>query len=496
MAEITDRREQRIAKMERLRERGIDPYPARVTYSHTTAQAIRAYEEAAAADGDEQVDLDVQVVGRLVAVRIMGKSSFAHIADGSGRLQLYLRRDVVGEDTYETFRRDLDIGDFVWAEGHLFRTRSGEISVEVRALRVLSKALRGMPEKWHGLRDVETRYRQRYLDLMANAETQEIFRKRTRIVSEIRRYLDAQGFLEVETPILQPIYGGAAARPFTTYHNALDQTLYLRIADELYLKRLIIGGFDRVYEIGHNFRNEGISTQHNPEFTLIEVYQAYADYADIMRMVEELWSTVAINVLGSAKVTYQGQEIDLTPPWKRITMRDVILEACGVDIEAHQDLEALWQAAQDRGLTVRQQPTWGRMVDELFSEYAEPRLIQPTFVTDYPVEISPLAKKKPEAPHLVERFEFFMCGMECGNAFSELNDPLDQRERFEEQRRASDLGDDEAHPMDEDFITALEHGMPPTGGLGFGIDRMVMLLTDQASIREVILFPHLRNLTE
>ncbi len=493
MAETTDRRAQRIAKLERLREQGIDPYPARVHYTHSSAQAIAAYEASEAQDGAK---VDVQVVGRLVAVRVMGKSSFAHIADGDGRLQLYLRRDVVGEDVYEAFRRDMDIGDYVWAEGSLFRTRSGEITVEVRGIRLISKTLRGMPEKWHGLRDVETRYRQRYLDLMSNPETRQVFERRSRIVSEIRRFLDERGFLEVETPVLQPIYGGAAARPFTTHHNALDQTLYLRIADELYLKRLIIGGLERVYEIGHNFRNEGLSTQHNPEFTIIEVYQAYADYTEIMRLVETLWSTVAENVLGKMQIEFQGEVIDLTPPWRRITMRQAILDATEIDIEAYSDLASLWEEIRRRDLPAGKQPTWGRMVDELFGECVQPALIQPTFVIDYPVEISPLAKRKPDAPHLVERFEFFVGGLECGNAFSELNDPLDQRERFLAQGRASEEGDDEAHPMDEDFLTAMEHGMPPTGGLGFGIDRMVMLYTDRASIREVILFPQLRTVTE
>ncbi len=489
MTETTDRRAQRIAKMERLREQGIDPYPARVHYTHSTAQAIAAY-EAAEAQGDAQVD--VEVVGRLVAVRVMGKSAFAHIADGEGRLQLYVRRDLVGEEAYEFFRRDLDLGDFVWAEGRLFRTRSGEVTVEVRAVRLISKTLRPMPEKWHGLRDVETRYRQRYLDLMANPETREVFVRRSRMVSEIRRFLDERGFLEVETPVLQPIYGGAAARPFVTHHNTLDRTLYLRIADELYLKRLIVGGLERVYEIGHNFRNEGISTQHNPEFTIIEVYQAYADYGDIMRLVEELWCTVAERVLGTRRIVYQEQEIDLTPPWRRVTMRQAILDATGIDIESARDLDALGEEIRRRNLSVAKQPTWGKQVDELFSECVQPALIQPTFVLDYPVEISPLAKRKEDAPHLVERFEFFVGGLECGNAFSELNDPLDQRERFIEQGRASQAGDDEAHPMDEDFLTAMEHGMPPTGGLGFGIDRMVMLYTDRPSIREVILFPQLR----
>jgi len=488
MPETSDQRALRIAKLERLRERGIDPYPARASRTHTSAEAIAAYEAAAEGQG-----VEVQVAGRVMSVRVMGKSTFAHIVDGSGRVQVYLRQDEIGEDAYEMFRRDVDLGDFVAARGRMFRTRTGEATVHVEAFELLAKALRALPEKWHGLRDVEVRYRQRYLDLIANPEVRDVFIKRTRIVSAIRRYLDARGFLEVETPVLQPLYGGAAARPFTTYHNALDRTLYLRIADELYLKRLIIGGLDRVYEIGHNFRNEGISTEHNPEFTVIELYQAYADYHDMMGLVEEVYSTVAEEVLGTTRITYQGEAIDLTPPWRRVTMRDAIREHTGIDIEEYRDLEGLWQEARRRDLPAAKKPTWGKMVEEVFSQCVEPTLIQPTFVLDFPVEVSPLAKKKPGAPHLVERFEFFIGRLECGNAFTELNDPLDQRERFEAQRRDADAGDEEAHPVDEDFLTAVEHGMPPTGGLGVGVDRMVMLFTDQPSIREVILFPQLRT---
>lgn len=487
MSETNDRREQRIVKLERLREMGVNPYPPRVHYTHTAAQAVAAYDEMS------EKQPTVEVVGRLVAVRIMGKSSFAHIQDSSGRIQVYFRRDILGEEPYEVFRRGLDIGDHIGVKGELFRTRTGEITVRGESMVVLSKALRPLPEKWHGLQDTETRYRQRYLDLIANPEVRDIFVNRTKTISTVRRVLDEKGFLEVETPVLQPIYGGAAAEPFTTHHNALDQTLYLRIADELYLKRLIIGGIDRVYEIGHNFRNEGISTRHNPEFTVIEVYQAYADYEDIMRLVEEVYSAVAQAVHGGQRITYQGNEIDLTPPWRRISMRDAILEQSEIDIERHTDYDALWAAARANGLQVTEQSTWGKLVEKIFDECVEPTLVQPTFVTEYPLDISPLAKKKPGAEHLTERFEVFIGCMECGNAFTELNDPLDQRERFLAQGRAKDEGDEEAHPMDEDFLTAMEHGMPPTGGLGLGIDRMVMLMTDQASIREVILFPQLRT---
>jgi lysyl-tRNA synthetase, class II len=483
-----DQRELRIEKLARLRARGIDPYPARVQATHTSAEACAAFEQAQ--DGSQ---VTVQVAGRLMTVRVMGKSTFAHLADGSGRLQIYVRRDVVGDETYELFVKDIDVGDFIAAEGHLFRTRTGEITLEVKGLRLLSKTLLPLPEKWHGLKDVEVRYRQRYLDILSNDDVRRIFVTRTHMVSAVRRFLDERGFLEVETPVLQPIYGGATAKPFTTHHDALDRTLYLRIADELYLKRLIVGGFDRVYEIGHNFRNEGISTRHNPEFTAIEVYQAYADYHDIMQMVEQIYSTVAQQVLGSMIITYQGAQIDLTPPWRRVTMRDAILERSGIDIQMYADYASLWEAAAAHGFKLAKQPTWGKLVEKLFDESVQAQLIQPTFLLDYPIEISPLAKKKPGSANIVERFEFFIGGLECGNAFSELNDPLDQRERFTAESYAAAAGDEEAHPLDEEFLTTMEHGMPPTGGLGFGIDRMVMLFTDQESIREVILFPQLRS---
>lgn len=486
MTEIDERRAQRLAKLQRLRELGIDPYPPRAHYTHTAAQAVAAF----VPEAEHQAT--VTVAGRLTAIRVMGKSTFAHLRDGSGAIQIYLQRDVLGE-SYDVFRHEVDIADFVQCTGELFSTHTGEITVRVISWVFLCKALRQLPDKWHGLRDTETRYRQRYLDLLANEQVRDIFVKRTRIVSAIRRFLDARGDYEVETPTLQPIYGGANARPFTTYHHELGQTFYLRIADELYLKRLIIGGFDRVYEIAHNFRNEGISTRHNPEFTACEVYEAYADYHDMMVLIERLYSQVATEVLGSPVITYQGQQIDLTPPWRRITMRDAILERSGIDIEQHRDQEALVAAGRAKGLDLSGQPTWGKAVEKLFDEFVEPTLIQPTIIADYPIDISPLAKKKPGAPHLVERFEFFIGGLECGNAFTELNDPLDQRERFAQQARAAAQGDQESQPLDEDFLLAMEHGMPPTGGLGFGVDRLVMLLTDQVSIREVILFPQLRN---
>lgn len=488
MGSAGDQREQRIDKLAALRAKGIDPYPARFSRSHSVDEALQGFESL---EGESESPT-VRTAGRIMSVRVMGKASFAHIMDASGRIQIYLRRDVVGEQAYEFFRKSFDLGDFIGVEGPLFRTRTGEVTIKALSFQMLAKTLRPLPEKWHGLRDAEKRYRQRYLDLLVNESVRRTFVLRTRMVSAIRRFLDQRGFLEVETPVLQPVYGGAAARPFVTHHHALDTDLYLRISDELYLKRLIIGGLDRVYEIGHDFRNEGISTKHNPEFTQVEIYQAYADYGDIMRLVEELWCGVAIEMLGTAQLAYQGHCVDLTPPWTRIPMRDAIMEATGVDIGAYTDLTSLQHRADELGVELDATPTWGKQVDELFSECVEPKLIQPTFITDYPVDVSPLAKRRPDAPLLVERFEFFVGGLECGNAFSELNDPVDQRERFEVQRGQLTAGDEEAHPMDEDWIAALEYGMPPTGGLGFGIDRMAMLFTDNSSIREVILFPALR----
>jgi lysyl-tRNA synthetase, class II len=499
VTEPTDQRAQRLLKLQALRAAGVDPYPARFPRTHTAAQALEvfaSFEQAHPAHDADPAQASppaVSTAGRLMAIRVMGKATFAHIMDGTGRLQIYLRQDELGDEQYQFFMRNMDLGDFVGVEGTLFRTRTGEVTVRVQSFAMLTKTLQLLPEKWHGLTDVEVRYRQRYLDLLANDKSRQTFVMRTRIVSAIRRFLDARGCLEVETPVLQPVYGGAAARPFVTHHNALDADLYLRISDELYLKRLVIGGLDRVYEIGRDFRNEGISTQHNPEFTQIEVYLAYADYNDMMQLVEECWATVAREVVGTTQITYQGQAIDLTPPWRRVTMRQAILDGTGVDIQACSTLPSLRQRATELGLKLDPKPTWGKQIDELFSEYVQPSFMQPTFMLDYPIDISPLAKKKPDVPGIVERFEFFVGGMECGNAFSELNDPIDQRERFEMQDAQLHQGDDEAHPVDEDWIRALEHGMPPTGGLGFGIDRMTMLLTDSASIRDVILFPTLRS---
>jgi lysyl-tRNA synthetase class 2 len=486
---LGDQVQQRILKLQRLRERGVVPYPARAQRSHSTAQAIAAFEEAQANGKDNP---SVQVAGRLRAIRVMGKSTFAHIEDGSGRIQIYLTQDQLGSEAYEDFKRDLDVGDFIGVQGPMFRTRTGEITVRAYTCQLLSKAIHPLPEKWHGLKDVEMRYRRRYIDLLANPDVRHIFLTRSRIVTAMRRFLDDQGFLEVETPTLQPIYGGAMARPFTTHHNALDMTLYLRISDELYLKRLIVGGFDKVYEICKDFRNEGVSTRHNPEFTQMECYWAYADYSDMMWLTEHMVAFIAQQVLGSTQFTFQGHTIDVAPPWRRWSLRDAIRELSGIDYMDFPTREALWAEVRRRGLDVSPEPTWGKLIDELLGEVVEPTLIQPTFIKDYPIDISPLAKASPQDPTHVERFEIFMGNLECGNAYSELNDPLTQRERFEQQGLGAAAGDEEAHPMDEDYVMALMHGMPPTGGLGIGIDRLAMLMTDQISIREVILFPHLR----
>lgn len=485
--------EQRLNKLDNFAQRQQLTYPPRVQRTHSAAEAIRLYEEAEAglpAGSEEKPHLEVAVVGRLVAVRNMGKSIFAHLEDGTGRLQFYLRKDELDPELFEIFKRDFDLGDFVAVQGHLFRTRTGEITVHTTAYQLATKALHPLPEKWHGLKDLETRHRQRYLDLIANPEVRDIFRKRSRIVTAMRRFLDTEGFIEVETPTLQPIYGGAMARPFTTHHNTLDMELYLRISDELYLKRLIVGGLDKVYEICKDFRNEGVSTRHNPEFTMMECYWAYADYQDMMRLTENMIASIAQEVLGTTRVTYAGQEVDLSTPWQRLNLAEGILEKTGIDIMAtYPDVKALWAECQRLKLHVSPQPTWGKLVDELLGEYVQPAITNPTFIHTFPQDISPLSKQNPDDPRMVERFEVFVAGMEVGNAYSELNDPIIQRQRFLEQQQTDD---EEAHQVDDDYVIALMHGMPPTGGLGIGVDRIVMLLTNQQSIREVILFPHMR----
>ncbi|MCS7288823.1 MAG: lysine--tRNA ligase [Roseiflexus sp.] len=485
--ELSELQQQRLAKLERLRAAGIDPYPPRTQRTHAIGSVLANF------DRLMERGETVTVAGRIIgARRVLGKLAFAHIEDESGRIQLWLSRGDLGDEWFDRFCDDLDTFDIVEASGTVRRTQRGEPSVFVTRLGVLAKSLNPPPEKWHGLSDIEERHRQRYLDLIVNPEVRDVFRTRAKIVSTIRRFLDERGFLEVETPTLQPIYGGASARPFITHHNQLKQDLYLRIAVELYLKRLIVGGFERVYEISKVFRNEGVDRTHNPEFTMMECYQAYADYNDMMRLVEELFRTLALEVVGSTTIVFQGRTIDFGPAWQRVSIPEAIAARTGIDILKLTDLEPLQEAIRAAGLKVDLKPSWGKQVDELFSVYVQPELIQPTFVLDYPVALSPLAKRRPDQPLLVERFEPVVAGMEIGNAFTELNDPLDQEQRFIEQGRAYDAGDDEAQRMDVDFLNALMYGMPPTGGLGIGIDRTVMLFTDQPNIRDVILFPHLR----
>ena len=471
-------------KLEELREQGIEPYGRRFPVTHHARDIIENFEQL---EGQPVV-----IAGRLIGKRTHGKASFGDLLDISGRIQIYVRSDKAGEAAYNFFLR-LDIGDIIGVEGTVFRTRRGEISVEATSLILLSKSLRPLPEKWHGLKDVDLRYRQRYVDLIVNPEVRQVFILRTRIVRAIRQYLDARGFLEVETPMMHPIPGGAAARPFITHHNALNLKLYLRIAPELYLKRLLVGGLEKVYELNRSFRNEGISTKHNPEFTMLELYQAYADYQDMMALAEDLISYVAETVLGRKLISYQGEEIDLTPPFPRIPMLEAIKMYTGADFgEIWGEDEAARKLAQKLGIDISPAASWGQAVTEVFEELVEPRLIQPVFITGYPVEVSPLAKRSPENPSLTDRFELFIYGREMANAFSELNDPLDQRERFLQQLAERERGDQEAHMMDEDYLQALEYGMPPAGGMGIGIDRLVMLLTDSASIRDVLLFPTMR----
>jgi lysyl-tRNA synthetase class 2 len=474
-----------LEKLKRLKESGKDPFShTRYERTHTLAELRENF--------DELCGQVVSVAGRVMALRHHGKISFADLQDGSGRLQLMARADTLGSEAYEDFC-EIDVGDIIGVRGTLTKSRSGEISIDIVGFSLLAKALRPIPEKWHGIKDIETRYRYRYLDLIANPSSRNVFITRTKIIRAIREFMDEHGFMEVETPMMHPIPGGALARPFLTHHNALDMDLYLRIAPELYLKRLIVGGFEKIYEIGRNFRNEGISTKHNPEFTMMEVYWAYVDYEAVMKLTEELIHHVAVKVLGSAKITYQGNEIDLTPPWKRVELFEAIHEHTGVDFSTIRTNEEAREVARSLGLEVLPTDDVGRIVDEVLKKRVAPNLIQPTFLIGYPVEISPLAKRSPKNPSLTERFQAFIGGLEIANAFSELNDPIEQRMRFEEQMRRREAGDDEAHMMDWEFVRALEYGMPPTGGLGIGIDRLVMLLTDSPSIRDVILFPLLRS---
>jgi len=470
----------RKEKLEKIRSLGIDPYPCRFERAHSLRAVIEGFEDLSS---KEEI---ISLAGRLISLRGHGKTSFAHLTDGRGELQIYVRQDEVGENAYSLFRH-LDVGDFLGVKGLLFRTKTGEPTLKVEEFKLLSKSLRPLPEKWHGLKDKELKYRQRYLDLIANPQTRMVFEKRTEIIRFLRRFLDERGFWEVETPILQPLYGGAFAQPFLTHHQALDQTLFLRIADELYLKRLIVGGFEMVYEFGKDFRNEGMDRTHNPEFTQLELYQAYADYQDIMDLTEEMITDLAQNLNSSFQLNYQGEAIDLSPPWRRLAVRDSLLKWGGVDIERASD-EEMKELCRSQGIDTAELSGRGKLIEKLLDQLVEPKLRQPTFLIDYPQEISPLAKSHRSKPKVVERFELFIGGLELGNAFTELNDPLEQRKRFQAQSTQKE----EESKIDEDFLTALEYGMPPTGGLGIGIDRLVMLLTDQPSIRDVILFPQLR----
>ena len=477
----------RLEKLRRLREEGIDPYPPRFSRSHSIGEVIAGFSSLVTEEHSEE---QVMIAGRLIALRRMGKAVFLDLRDGSGRIQAHASLDGLGETGYRALC-DSDIGDFLGISGEVFRTKRGELTVEIAKWTLLSKSLRPLPEKWHGLKDIELRYRHRSLDLIANETVRDTFARRSRMVSGMRRYLDEHGFLEVETPMMQPLAGGATARPFVTHHNALDVDLYLRIAPELYLKRLVIGGMERVYELAKNFRNEGVSTSHNPEFTTLEIYQAYTDYAGMMSLVEELIGTGAREAAGSLQVPYQGETIDFSSPWRRVGLVQAVEEATGIEITGR-SLPEISSQAKEKEIALPPLAR-GKLIEHLFEKFVEATLIQPTIVKDYPIEISPLAKRKPDVEGIVERFELFAGGMEIANAFTELNDPLDQRARFEAQEKLRVAGDDEAQQVDEDFLFALEHGMPPTGGIGIGIDRLAMLLTDSRSIRDVILFPALRD---
>jgi lysyl-tRNA synthetase class 2 len=490
MEESNDLVQQRRAKAAELRAQGQNPYANDFPVSHTAGEVQAAHADQDAPDL-EGCGRHYAVGGRIMARRDFGKAAFIQLQDRSGRLQVYVGRDQVGEESFEQFRK-LDLGDIVGVSGTPFRTKTGELSLRAESLRLLTKSLQPLPEKWHGLTDVETRYRQRYLDLIVNPEVRATFHKRSRIIGLIREFMQQRDFLEVETPMMQPIAGGATAKPFVTHHNALKMDLFLRIAPELYLKRLVVGGFERVFEINRNFRNEGISIQHNPEFTMMEFYQAYATYHDLMDLTEELICQVAQEVCGGLKITYGSREVDLTPPWERLTVREAVARFGGIEPAILEDRTRALAYARSLGLELDPQIGHGRLLTELFDAVAEPNLWHPTFITEYPTEVSPLSRKNDRNPEVVDRFELFVVGRELANAFSELNDPEDQKDRFLKQLAEKEAGDEEAHAMDEDYVRALEHGLPPTAGEGIGIDRLVMLLTDSASIRDVILFPHMR----
>ena len=485
--DLNEQMQVRLDKMHKIEEKGLKPFGYRYEYTHRSGDVKEQF------DALSEAETEVKLAGRVMAIRGHGKTCFMDMQDKDGRIQVYVRKDVLGEDNYALIKM-MDIGDTVGVTGTVFRTHMGEVSIKASALEMLSKSLRPLPEKWHGLKDVETRYRQRYVDLIVNPDVRDTFVKRSQIIRSVRNVLDSHGFLEVETPILNTIAGGAAARPFISYHNALDMQVYMRIAPELYLKRLIVGGMDRVYELGRVFRNEGIDNRHNPEFTSVEIYQAFADYRDMMDLTEEVVVKTAEEVLGTTKIVYEGTEIELASPWKRISMIDAVKEYAGKDFTNVTDLEEARAMAKE--INVEVEPTWGigKIINACFEEYVEDKLIQPTFITGHPKEISPLAKSNPENPEITDRFEAFIYGREICNGFTELNDPIDQRERFMKQVEERANGDEEANMMDEDFVTALEYGLPPTGGLGIGIDRLVMFLTNSSTIRDVLFFPTMKPL--
>ncbi len=489
--ELNDQLLVRREKLQSLKDKGLDPFGGRFERTHTSEE-ITAQFDSFSKEELEENGAEVVIAGRIMTKRGKGKAGFAHVQDLNGQIQIYVRKDTVGEDAYDLFTMT-DLGDIVGIKGKVFKTNVGELSVKATEYVYLTKSLRPLPDKHHGLKDIEQRYRQRYLDLMTNPESQQTFIARSRIIQSMRRYLDNNGYLEVETPMMHSIAGGAAARPFVTHHNALDTELYMRIAIELHLKRLIVGGMEKVYEIGRVFRNEGVSTRHNPEFTMIELYEAYADFTDIMRLTENVIAHVAEDVIGTTTIEYGEYTVELKPEWRRLHMVDAVKEYTGVDFWREMSDEEARQLAKEHGIEYKETMQFGHIINEFFEQKVEEELIQPTFVYGHPVEISPLAKKNPEDPRFTDRFELFIVGREHANAFTELNDPIDQRERFESQLKEREQGNDEAHEMDDDFIEALEYGMPPTGGLGIGIDRLVMLLTNSPSIRDVLLFPLMRH---
>ncbi|BDU50586.1 lysine--tRNA ligase [Haliovirga abyssi] len=474
----------KLQRIKELEEMGLEPYGRKYDKKNNIIDIMDMFEE--------EKEVVVKTAGRIMAYRRQGKASFGHVEDTTGKIQYYIRKDEVGEDAYEIYKK-MAVGDFIGIEGILFKTHTGEITIRIQNFELLSKNMRPLPEKFHGLTDVETRYRQRYVDLIMNREVKETFLVRSKVINYIRKYLEKRNFLEVETPMLHPVAGGATAKPFITYHNTLDMELYLRIAPELYLKRLVVGGYERVFEINRNFRNEGMSTRHNPEFTMMELYQAYADYNDMMNLTEEMVSNLVKDMFGKESIEYEGVEINFGKAWKRITMIDAVKEYTGVDFNVIKTQEEAKKAAEELGIEIEEKMSYFKILNEIFEERVEKKLIQPTFITEYPKELSPLSKSKKDSDEFVDRFELFMYGREIGNAYSELNDPIEQKKRFMAQLSEREGGDDEAHMMDDDFVQALEYGMPPTGGLGIGIDRLVMLLTNASSIRDVIFFPHMRK---